>query len=98
MKKLFANAVMMIMLLTGCSYTAENFTADYPISGKGAILKFSAADENKITVQTKFPQSDICVSPCLSLTVSSCSRKPLTKTFTKRLCTNVSRNVSTLSP
>jgi hypothetical protein len=59
MKKLFANAVMMIMLLTGCSYTAENFTADYPISGKGAILKFSAADENKITVQTKFPQSDI---------------------------------------
>ena len=52
MKKVFANAVMMIMLLTGCSYTAENFTADYPISGKGAILKFSAADENKITVQT----------------------------------------------
>ncbi len=59
MKNVFASTVIMVLLLTGCSYTAKNFTADYPISGKGAILKFSAADENKITVRTKFPQSDI---------------------------------------
>ncbi len=59
MKKIFISVVMMLLFTTGCVTQEKTFNADYPVNGRGLIVKFSSDDEEKIEITTKFPSSDL---------------------------------------